>query len=49
MGTIVVEDKTVVPAVVVRSRVSRLTRDGKEVQEVVALWSMILVEVTREV
>ena len=46
---IIDEDRTVVPVVVVRSRVSRLTKDGKEGQKVVALWSMILVEVTIEV
>ena len=46
---IIDEDRTVVPVVVVRSRVSRLTKDGKEVQRVVALWSMVLVEVMKEV
>ena len=49
VGMIIDEDRTVVPVVVVRSRVSRLTKDGKEVQRVVALWSMVLVEVTIEV
>ena len=49
VGMIIDEDRTVVPVVVVRSRVSRLTNDGKEVQRVVALWSMVLVEVTTEV
>ena len=43
------EDRTVKPVVVVRSRVSRLTKEGNEGQRVVALWSMILVEVTIEV
>lgn len=49
VGMIIDEDRTVVPVVVVRSRVSRLTKDGKVVQRVVALWSMVLVEVTTEV
>ena len=49
VGMIIDEDRTVVPVVVVRSRVSRLTKDGKVVQRVVALWSMVLVEVTIEV
>ena len=49
VGMIIDEDRTVVPVVVVRSRVSRLTKDGKGVQRVVALWSMVLVEVTTEV
>ena len=46
---IVVEDKAMVSVAVVRSLVSRLTRDGKERQGFVALCSMILVEVTSEV
>ena len=37
VGMIIDEERTVVPVVVVRSRVSRLTRDGTEGQEVVAL------------
>ena len=49
VGMIIDEDRTVVPVVVVRSRVSRLTKDGKVVQRVVVLWSMVLVEVTTEV
>ena len=49
VGMIIDEDRTIVPVVVVRSRVSRLTKDGKGVQKVVALWSMVLVEVTTEV
>ena len=49
VGMIVVEDKGMVSVAVVRSLVSRLTRDGKERQGFVALCSMILVEVTSEV
>ena len=49
VGMIMDEDRAEDPVVIVRSRVSRLTKDGNEGQTVVVLRLMILVEVMIEV